>query len=145
MGSELVNSAPLPSYGEQFYEHFPFYLSIGMTYDQYWNDDCTLVKYYRQADKIKFNRKNEELWLQGMYFYEALCDVSPVLHAFAKAGTKPIPYPTKPFSIDDKEAEEEKEKIKKANRKKAMASFMNWSAQLKNPTNEEGEVSANVR
>ena len=28
------------------YFAFPFFLSIGMTYDQYWNDDCLLVKYY---------------------------------------------------------------------------------------------------
>ena len=82
-----------------------------MTYDQYWNGDCTLTKYYRKADEIKKERRNEELWLQGAYIYEALCDVSPILHAFAKKGTKPQPYSDKPYSITAeqvKRAEEEK-------------------------------------
>ena len=46
-----------------------------MTYDQYWNDDCQLVKFYRKAHKLKNEQKNQELWLQGMYIYEALCNV----------------------------------------------------------------------
>ena len=82
-----------------------------MTYEQYWEGDCTLTKYYRKADEIRKERLNEELWLQGMYIYEALCDVSPVLHAFAKKGTKPQPYSAKPYAITEtqhKRAEEEK-------------------------------------
>ena len=86
-----------------------------MTYDQYWNDDPTLVKYYRKADEMRSERRNEELWLQGMYVYEALCDVSPVLHAYAKKGTKPQPYSEKPYAITEKqrryEAEEHARKI----------------------------------
>ena len=76
-----------------------------MTPEQYWDGDPTLVKYYRKADEIKKERLNEELWLQGMYIYEALCDVSPVLHAFAKKGTKPQPYSDKPYSITEKQRE----------------------------------------
>ena len=53
--------------------------------------DCELVKYYRKAAKIKQDLDNQNAWLQGAYFYEALADVSPILHAFAKKGTKPIP------------------------------------------------------
>ena len=110
-GGEQDGSAPSLTYTEKFYELFPYYLSIGMTYEQYWNGDCTLTKYYRRADEIKKERLNEELWLQGMYIYEALCDVSPILHAFAKKGTKPVPYSDKPYSITAeqvKRAEEEK-------------------------------------
>ena len=111
-GSRLEGSAPsFLTYTEKFYELFPYYLSIGMTYEQYWEGDCTLTKYYRKADEIRKERLNEELWLQGMYIYEALCDVSPVLHAFAKKGTKPQPYSAKPYAITEtqhKRAEEEK-------------------------------------
>ena len=110
-GGELNSSAPSFTYTEKFYELFPYYLSIGMTYEQYWEGDCTLTKYYRKADEIKKERMNEELWLQGMYIYEALCDVSPILHAFAKKGTKPQPYSERPYSITEaqrKRAEEEK-------------------------------------
>jgi hypothetical protein len=70
-----------------------------MTPEQYWDGDPTLVKYYRKAAEIKKESRNEELWLQGMYIYEALCNVSPVLHAYAKKGTKPHPYSEKPYAI----------------------------------------------
>src|SRR5690606_30168374 len=107
MGSELVNSSIPPfSYTEVFKEHFPYYLSIGMSYEQFWYEDCELAKFYREADKIRAERKNEELWLQGMYIYDALCRVSPVLHAFAKNGTKPVDYLDKPYPLSDKRAEQ---------------------------------------
>lgn len=70
--------------------------------------------YYRQADSLSLNRKNFEMWLQGAYFYEALCCVSPILHAFAKGGTKPNDYSTHPYRLDqetpyEKEMREERE------------------------------------
>ena len=71
-GGERNRSTPLFTYTEKFYECFPYYLSIGMTPEQYWDGDPTLTKYYRKADEIKKERLNEELWLQGMYIYEAL-------------------------------------------------------------------------
>ena len=80
-----------------------------MTPEQYWDSDPTLVKYYRKADEIKKERLNEELWLQGLYIYEALCDVSPVLHAFAKKGVKPQPYAMKPYAITKEQHEREEE------------------------------------
>lgn len=90
-----------------------------MTPEQYWDGDPILTKYYRQADEIRQKRKNQELWLQGMYIYEALCDVSPLLHAFAKKGTKPSPYPDQPYSLTTKELEEEKKLREKRDREKA--------------------------
>ena len=108
-GSEHNSSLPVFTYTERFYEMFPFYLSIGMTPEQYWDGDCTLTKYYRQAHELKNERRNQEMWLQGMYIYEAICDVSPVLHAFAKKGAKPHPYPSKPYAISEKQIRQERE------------------------------------
>lgn len=143
MGGELLNSSSSKvSYTEQFYEHFPFYLAIGMTYDQYWNDDCQLVKFYRKAHKLKNEQKNQELWLQGMYIYEALYNVSPVLHAFAKRGTRPLPYPEKPYSLTKEGNKQEKEIQEKVNRQKAKAVFGAWASRLKLP-NTERQKSAN--
>ena len=104
---------PLSTYTEQFYEVFPYYLSIGMTYEQFWDGDPMLCKYYREAEEMRNEKKNQELWLQGMYIYEALCDISPVLHVFAKKGTKPQPYSDTPYAITKKQRERirlEKEK-----------------------------------
>ena len=113
-GGARESYAPVKTYTEYFYEVFPFYLSIGMTADEFWNQDCMLTKYYRKAHEIKQNRKNEELWLQGLYFYEALCDVSPLLHAFAKAGTKAHPYPTEPYARTEKETKLREDKAREA-------------------------------
>lgn len=143
MGGELVDSSnPISSYTDIFNEQFPYYLSIGMTYDQYWNDDCLLVKYYRKASKIRDDRKNHELWLQGLYIYQALCDVSPVLHAFAKNGTKPNPYPDRPYAITAEEVEERKEEGRKADRAKARAVFEAWASTLDLPKGKDVSTDA---
>jgi hypothetical protein len=104
--NELYDArSPFSTYTEQFYEVFPYYLSIGMTYEQFWNDDPMLTKYYREAEEIRNEKKNQELWLQGAYIYEAIADLSPVLHAFAKKGTKPQPYVDSPYPITKKQQE----------------------------------------
>ena len=102
-------AAPLKTYTEKFNELFPYYLSIGMSEDQYWDRDCQLVVAYRKAEEVRTSRKNQEMWLQGAYVYEALCRVSPIFHAFAKKGTKPAPYITEPFAITEKQAEYKQE------------------------------------
>ena len=108
-GSEHQSSSPHFTYTERFYELFPYYLSIGMTYEQYWEGDCTLVKYYRKAEELRNEKRNQELWLQGMYIYEAICDVAPILHAFAKKGTKPTPYSEKPYPLTAKQTKRDEE------------------------------------
>ena len=135
MDTELVSSSlftsegdehqkvrpPFSTYTEQFYEVFPYYLSIGMTYEQFWDGDPMLCKYYREAEEIRNEKKNQELWLQGMYVYEAIADLSPILQAFAKKGTKAQPYSDKPYAITKKErdrikAEKERETFEKGKR-----------------------------
>ena len=114
------HSAPFSnSYTTAFYDLFPYYLSIGMSPDQYWDGDPTLAKHYRKAEELRRKRRNEELWLQGMYIYEALCDVSPVLNAFAKKGTKPRPYSDHPYALSVQERKDEKVLQEKKDREKA--------------------------
>ena len=52
-----------------------------MGYHDYWDGDCEMARYYRDMDEKVKERQNEALWLQGLYFYEALVDASPVLNA----------------------------------------------------------------
>lgn len=118
---EVQESAPPIAYTEQFYEAFPFYLSIGMTAEQYWDGDVNLPKYYREAQELRDAHKNQEMWLQGMYIYEALCDVAPVLQAFAKRGTKATPYSKEPYAITSKERMSKEEKAEKAKYEKSKA------------------------
>lgn len=131
------------SLSEKFEELFPIYLVMGMTYELYWKSDPQLVKAYRKAYKLKQERKEYELWKQGMYYYEALIDVSPILHAFAKNGTKPRPYSSKPYGIEEyeKEIETKEDKQRKAEneRLKARLHFMNLTRLLKKQFSKNGE------
>lgn len=99
-------------------------MAIGMTWDQYWNQDCDMVRHFRKAAKIKLDLQNQQAWLQGVYFYEALIDVAPVLRAFAKKGTKPIPYRSEPLDIHG-DGENKKSAERKINRhRQYMETFM---------------------
>jgi len=51
----------------------------------------------------------------------------------AKSGTKPIPYPEKPYPITREAIEQEKEERAKANRLKAKAMFEAWASKLDLP------------
>lgn len=106
-----VSSAPPPNFSQVFEECFPYYLSIGMTYKQYWQQDGSLVIAYRKADEIRKKRINQEAWLQGAYFYSALCSVSPILHAFAPNGTEPMPYMDAPIPMTSHDAEVREEEL----------------------------------
>lgn len=92
---------------------FPFYLSIGMTAEQYWDGDASLTRAYREAEALRAERRNQELWLQGMYIYEAVLDASPILRSFAPAGTRPEPYPSEPYAITPAERKRRAEREEK--------------------------------
>ena len=89
-------------------------MSIGMTYEEFWQGETILTRYYLKAFKLKEKREAEKtkwtIWEQGMYIYGALCYVSPILHAFSKNGTKPLPYTEKPFLHNEETLMSEEEK-----------------------------------
>lgn len=118
-----------------------------MTYDEYWHGDVNMVRAFRQAQKIKDRRRNQELWLQGMYIYEALCDVSPILHAFAKKGTKPQMYSSEPYAITEEEIREREERDARLKEERIKAQFAAYVEALSKkmstetpPSSKGGEV-----
>lgn len=139
MDSDLVKSLseirekgekiPSFSYTKAIYSRFAFHLAIGMTEEQYFDGDSTLAKYYREADELRKERMNQELWLQGMYFYDAMSRLSPILKAFAKAGTKPMPYIEEPYPINDKSKKESEEKKEKAMSDKGLRYIQDYMLQ----------------
>lgn len=114
-----TSTSPFP-YTEIFYKQFSYYLSIGMTEEQYWDKDCLLVKYYREAEELRNEKLNQQAWLQGMYIYDALNKVAPILHAFAKKGTKAQPYVEQAYPISKRSAQEAKENEEKAKAQKGI-------------------------
>lgn len=133
MGENLDNGeSKIISLTEVFNENFPYYLAMGMTYEEFWHGKFELVKAYRKAYELKQEIKDYDFWKQGLYFYEALIDVSPILQAFAKKGTKPRPYPEKPYGLKNTETETEEDRQKKIEneRLKAKVHFMNLTKAL---------------
>lgn len=111
----------------------PIYMSYGMSYDEFWKESPYRAKFYREAHELKLKQKDELMWVQGMYIYEALCEVSPVLHAFSKKGTKPLPYSEKPYlsKIDKKVTKQEKQQQIENERLIAQIHFQNWARNTK--------------
>lgn len=111
----------------------PIYMSYGMSYDEFWKESPYRAKFYREAHELKLKQKDELMWVQGMYIYEALCEVSPVLHAFSKKGTKPLPYSEKPYlsKIDKKVTKQEKQQQIENERLIAQIHFQNWARSTK--------------
>ena len=118
-GEKFASTSHFP-YTEIFNKQFPYYLSIGMTEEQYWDKDCLLVKYYREAEELRNEKLNQQAWLQGMYIYDALNRVAPILHAFAKKGTKAQPYVEQAYPISKRSAQEAKENEEKAKAQKGI-------------------------
>lgn len=116
-------------------------MSIGMSYDEFWNQDVELVKVYMKADELKRSRLNELSWLQGLYIYEALCDVAPIFHAFAKKGTKPQPYVKEPYPITETEIRSREEQEARVREERIKAEFAAFAARMqKRPDLKGGDI-----
>ena len=107
---------------EIFDEAFPIFLSMGMTREEFWEEDPSLVRAYKKAHWLRFQEQNRMAWLQGRYFYDALCAASPIFRDFAKRGTQPAPYHDEPIQFY-KNAEEAHEAEIKRIREETAARF----------------------
>lgn len=131
---------------EEFNRVCPYFISIGMTYEQFWYGNPLMVKTYQKAFELKEKRESYKerwsIWEQGLYTYEAICDVSPVLRAFSKA-TKPLRYPSKPYNIDKFELDiddenKKKEEKQKVERMKTQIFFENWAKEASKRFDKKG-------
>jgi hypothetical protein len=114
-GGLVSESSSKREYAYELFEKVcPYYLSIGMSYDDFWYGDVNKAVCYREAEQLRIKRYNQEAWLQGMYVYEAICDASPIFNPYAKRGTKPHKYPTEPFPITKEEVAERANKRRMA-------------------------------
>lgn len=107
-------------------------MSIGMSYDEFWNQDVRIVEAYRRSNELRDKRRNYELWLQGMYVYEALCDASPLYRMTFKKGTvKPEPYAKEPYPITAVEMREREEREAREREERLKAEFALFAEQLR--------------
>lgn len=77
-----------------------------------------MSKVFLEADKLRKEQMNTELWLQGMYCYDALC--CSIQNAFRKKSDPPAKYPEKPYDIFPKrETKQERQQREEAERLQA--------------------------
>lgn len=105
----------------------PYYLSIGMTPNEFWHGDTALHKAYREAQKLKDKKRNQDLWLQGLYVYEAIIDASPILRFTTKRDVKPLPYPDEPYPITPEERREREERIEREKYEAMQKRIFEWA------------------
>ena len=118
MGGNEV-TPPEKSFTEIFEEAFPIYLVMGMSSEQFWEGPPELAIDFRKADMIRRRRMNEELWLQGIYFAEALN--ATVGNMFSKGSKNK--YPSEPMPLTEDEQRERREREQKAKMDRIKAAF----------------------
>lgn len=90
-----------------FEEALPFFLNVGMTYDDFWNGDCQMTRFYYKAWKIK--REREEDDLDVLAYYVGAYVMEAIGATFGKSH-----YPRRPRSYDQIEnnlSEEERAEL----------------------------------
>lgn len=102
--SDVDLDAPQSEFGKYLDQVCPYYMSWGMTWDEFWYQSIDRLQAYWQANQFSIERRNQELWLQGLYIRSAV----------ASCLDKKFKYPDKPQRITEMtEAEQEAENKRK--------------------------------
>lgn len=84
-------------------------MAWGMSWHEFWFESLDRLHDYWQANQFSIERRNQELWVHGMYIMEAVAAVLDTKHR-AK-------YPEKPYRLTEMtEAEREAENKRKIER-----------------------------
>ena len=84
-------NAPQSELGKYLDQICPYYISWGMTWDEFWYESIDRLQAYWQANQYSIERRNQELWLQGLYIRSAV----------ASCLDKKFKYPDKPQRITE--------------------------------------------
>lgn len=104
MGEGLIQPDPVPSYTELFEAQQAWYLSWGMSLDEFWNGPPEFAKAYREAAILSERRENARAWREGLYMVSALN--ATVMNLFKRKGSRPTEYLKEPLPITEQEAKE---------------------------------------
>jgi hypothetical protein len=122
------------SFAEWADELCPYYMALGVPYNDYWYGDYTMLPYYIKAHEMRNAQRNQELWMQGLYIHDAMSIV--MSNAFRKKSDEIIPYPKEPYPITKEEADNRAESKRIEALQVAKAKFEAWSETLE--LNREG-------
>lgn len=107
-GTEQESNQPRTN-EELYVMMFPYYLSLGCSYNEFWNESGFVAAAYLEAEIYRREQINHDMWLQGLYFSSAVN--SALANAFwNKKGRKPDGYLQYPIAFTEREKEAEKER-----------------------------------
>ena len=75
-------------------------MALGLSCGDFWDGDCQLARYYREAAALRRERDSQQAWLQGLYIYHALLDAAPVYNPLSKR-RKAYPYLEAPIPLTE--------------------------------------------
>lgn len=106
------------------------YMSLGMTYEEFWFGTPRIAEYYRKAHQYRQDEQNFGLWLQG--YYNHLAVSIALSNAFKAKGKKADEYLKEPIPLRQKtkkemDAEQERKNAELVNKLTAMQK--RWVAQ----------------
>ena len=116
MGEEVEGTsteAPNNTIRDYYNKLCAYMLSIGMTYEQFWDENPLVcdVNHFIEAEKIRQQKLNNQMWLQGIYFRQAI----------ASCIDKNAKYPRSPIPLTEEEQEREREQREIAFKNKLIA------------------------
>ena len=107
--SEIDLEAPQSQFTQYLDTVCPYFMLYGMTYEEFWFESIDRFYDYWQRYQFDIERRNQELWLQGLYIQGAVAAVLDTKHK--------VKYPEKPYRITEMtEAEKEIENKRKVER-----------------------------
>ena len=114
-------------------EQCPYYMAMGVTYDQYWNGDYSALKDYKKAYEIKRELDNENFWLQGMYVYEAV--ETAIMRCIN--GKRNAKYPEEPYYLNTELSKKRKLAKQELDEMKSYDYMMTFMAQFNKRFNQK--------
>lgn len=98
-------------------EEFPYYLALGMSPREYWEEDPALALAYVRAEQLRKQRTSDELWLLGAYVFEAVSVVAYNALRDKKKGQKAKGYLDEPWRVIPYTPAEEKQRARRERRR----------------------------
>lgn len=114
MGGKELDTTPYPLKIINYLNDLGAYaLSIGMSAKEYWEDDPNYLLNFVKAEEIRQRKINSQLWLQGLYIYQAVGSLIHLANSFSKEH-RAKPYLKQPIALTEAEREEqEREKYQR--------------------------------
>lgn len=131
--SDIDLDAPQSEFGKYLDTVCPYFMLYGMTWQEFWFESIERFHDYWQRYQFDIERRNQELWMQGLYIQDAVAAVLDTKHR-AK-------YPNKPHRITElTEAEKEEENRRKVEtmREQLMDIKRRWDARHKGSEPSDG-------